>query len=88
MIHFVFTEKDPRYLFLKYDSEWDEIPTTRAELDNTSWNDGKLVLDDDDNITENYSNESDLNDNAEIISESDDIEESAPEDIIDDSDYE
>ena len=25
MIHFVFTEKDTRYLFLKYDSEWDEI---------------------------------------------------------------
>ena len=25
MIHFVFTESDTRYLFLKYDSEWDEI---------------------------------------------------------------
>lgn len=24
MIHFVFTEKDTRYLFLKYDNEWDE----------------------------------------------------------------
>ena len=25
MIHFIFTEKDTRYLFLKYDSEYDEI---------------------------------------------------------------